>query len=325
MISLQLLIGLWLALELGLVLAEPTDKSLRFVHITKTGGTSLEEISNFTWGIDDTDYEAAVSFVKLTQFHEKYEDRTAFWHMPLMFVPHEVLMALLLKYDYFTVVRNPFSRVISEYHDNWGGPALIHNTSAAFNEWISERLSFVQRQLSALEIHRRCATSAKTSKHTSTGGCELSDLKKLSSHDTNKEYILRGHWTPQWIYTIDMSGNQIIPSERILKFESIFRNPLNRDFENLVKGYRVEKAYSLKTREGIMVHMLNNKLKKKYSIRDLSVSNMQLIRRVYSEDFRLFGYNPDFGTSLGRRREEQERPKRLKEVKRRERHYLSNF
>ena len=74
-------------------------KELKFIHITKTGDTSIEDIgknNNIIWG----------------RFHEEY----GWWHEPFI-RKHESLKS---KYNWFTVVRNPYTRVISEFYCKWG-------------------------------------------------------------------------------------------------------------------------------------------------------------------------------------------------------------
>lgn len=73
-------------------------KNLKFIHITKTAGTSIEDSgikNNLSWG----------------RFHVEYGD----WHE---FFPNK---SNELKYDWFTVVRNPYERILSEYYCKYGG------------------------------------------------------------------------------------------------------------------------------------------------------------------------------------------------------------
>jgi len=79
-------------------------KELKFIHITKTAGTSIENAgaaSGLQWGLYHTEYG---------------------WHHQ---VTSLVSPALLNKYDWFMVVRNPYNRILSEYHCKWGGPQPI--------------------------------------------------------------------------------------------------------------------------------------------------------------------------------------------------------
>lgn len=70
-------------------------KPLKFIHITKTGGTSIENTgnnSNIQWG----------------RFHKEY----GWWHE---YFPKKSKI-LKDKYDWFTVVRNPYDRIVSEFY-----------------------------------------------------------------------------------------------------------------------------------------------------------------------------------------------------------------
>ena len=72
-------------------------KKLKFIHIPKTGGTSIENAAknnNLLWGRFDTSLKS-------------YKNISA-WHCPQK-IPHYC----------FCVIRNPFDRIISQfYHDN---------------------------------------------------------------------------------------------------------------------------------------------------------------------------------------------------------------
>jgi len=75
-------------------------RELKFIHITKTGGTSIENMGrtiNINWG----------------RFHREY----GFWHGKFKYKS----AALKIKYDWFMVVRNPYERILSEFHCRWGG------------------------------------------------------------------------------------------------------------------------------------------------------------------------------------------------------------
>lgn len=76
------------------------DKQLKFIHITKCAGTSIENTgkqNNILWG----------------RFHKEYGS----WHE---FFPNKTKQ-LKLEYDWFTVVRNPYERLISEFYCKWWG------------------------------------------------------------------------------------------------------------------------------------------------------------------------------------------------------------
>lgn len=73
---------------------------LKFIHITKCAGTFIEEIgreNNIKWG----------------KYHKEY----GWWHETFITKSYK----LKQKYDWFTIVRNPYTRLLSEYYCQWGG------------------------------------------------------------------------------------------------------------------------------------------------------------------------------------------------------------
>ena len=72
-----------------------TEKQLKYIHITRTGGTSIEQIgldSKLFWGRYDISYGT---------FDEPFILKSP---------------ALKNNYEWFTVVRNPYTRILSEYN-----------------------------------------------------------------------------------------------------------------------------------------------------------------------------------------------------------------
>jgi hypothetical protein len=105
-------------------------KELKFMHITKTGGTSIEAAGrqlNLSWG----------------KHHSATERAYGFWHA----LPTTKNPALLQKYDWFTVVRNPFDRVVSEFWCRWGGEGRPKNVSVLnFNAFISKQVTLASHR-----------------------------------------------------------------------------------------------------------------------------------------------------------------------------------
>lgn len=95
-------------------------KELKFIHITKCAGSTIEELgreNGILWG----------------RYHKEYR----WWHE---FFPDKD-KNLKNKYDWFMVVRNPYDRIISEFYCKWGGPKKSENfTEKEFNSYIKEKI-----------------------------------------------------------------------------------------------------------------------------------------------------------------------------------------
>lgn len=97
---------------------------LKFIHITKTGGTTIENLGN---ALD----------IKWGRFHTQSEKNYGFWHSFL----HTKPLNIVRKYDWFMFVRNPFDRIVSEFWCKWGGAGRPQNpTSVSFNAWIRKQI-----------------------------------------------------------------------------------------------------------------------------------------------------------------------------------------
>lgn len=193
-------------------------KPLKFLHITKCGGTSIENIgkkNDILWGIYDKDLP----------FH----------HNPLIRISKEVIE----NNDWFMVVRNPYERILSEYYCEWGGQG--RNKQNYSKEYMNEFLMY--------KIKNR-------------------EVKEVIQH--------YGHYIPQYIYLQSSYINK--NNIHILKLEN-----LKDDFENLMKKYNLDH---------VKIDLHDNKsVEKKYTINDFSIELINLINKVYHNDFEFFNYD----------------------------------
>ena len=211
-------------------------KKLKFVHITKCGGTTIENIAkknNVYWGRFDNEYKKAIS-------ENEGPLKIDLWHYAPRYMKQNKLKYILDKYDFFTVVRNPYSRIISEYYSYWGPKHNITENKDQFNKTITEFLEQTKEKL------------------------------------RNIDDLLCCHYIPQWLYLLDKDGNIII--KNIIKQEN-----LNEEFNELMTTY----GYSIRLSRN---NKNNPALGNKFTVKDLSKKNIDLINTIYQKDFELFGY-----------------------------------
>lgn len=96
-------------------------KELKFIHITKTAGMSIEDIGlekGIYWGRHHTEYG----------YHHRI-------------FPH-VDANIKNKYDWFMVVRDPYARLVSEFHFFNQKPAIIEQNLSVkdFNNFIQKNV-----------------------------------------------------------------------------------------------------------------------------------------------------------------------------------------
>ena len=170
------------------------SKKLKFVHITKCAGVNIEDINTKQeWGRFDKEIESMFKSVDFRLW--------PFWHVPFQYLKKEQLVEMLEKYDLFTVVRNPYDRIISEYYCRWAGPGPNGRLEESKN--IDEFNRFIRNI--------------------------LLDVKQKMKKDEK----IHQHYTPQHYYFVDKEGNNII--KNVLKLEN-----LSVEFNELMKRYGYE-------------------------------------------------------------------------------------
>ena len=109
-------------------------KQLKFIHITKTAGTSIEDLGlkhHIKWGRFDKE-----SFEMYDKDSLKIGNP---WHIPFIFLDKEYKQ----KFDWFIVVRNPYDRVLSEYYCKWNNKDkyfIKTQDKTEFNKMIIEKI-----------------------------------------------------------------------------------------------------------------------------------------------------------------------------------------
>lgn len=108
------------------------NNKLKFTHITKTSGTYIENLAkskNLFWGKND----------EIIKLYKKKTKLKPYWHIPLNKFNNNI-------YDknvkIFTIVRNPYERVISECLCKWGSKySKSMNSIDDLNSYIKKQVS----------------------------------------------------------------------------------------------------------------------------------------------------------------------------------------
>ena len=103
-------------------------KELKFIHITKTAGTSIEKIGKehgLQWGMFDKNQKYYKSI------------KSPFWHRPFQDMNDDYKY----KYDWFVVVRNPYDRILSEYYCNWRGFSREDLSKEQINQKLIDKIN----------------------------------------------------------------------------------------------------------------------------------------------------------------------------------------
>jgi len=117
---------------------ENIKKDIKFIHITKTGGTSIEDVgkkNNYIWGRFNAKY---------LNKYKRSVNLGDIWHTPLKYFEENPYKNNTL----FTIVRNPYTRCISEFYCPYLGFRYTELqdkefTIEYFNSWIRNNINKV--------------------------------------------------------------------------------------------------------------------------------------------------------------------------------------
>jgi hypothetical protein len=258
-------------------------RHLGFVHIPKTGGSSIVAAAaaqNMSW--------ADELFAKWPKPQWK---RQLWWHTPIQYLP---ILSNSTKnknpyvdQDLFLVVRNPYSRALSEFFYSCKSAATDRkppeckaahgpNKSQVVNQAMQERLHVV-----------------------------------LSSEPNTKMYYQRwGHWIPQFDFVYDTHTHTDIDitlanygttrtSRRLVDHYILHQERLAEEFSSLMKAYSLS-FIQLPTER----HKARQGFGAKFGIHNLTLETLRLIETVYAKDFQIGDYLPLSPLLASCRREE---------------------
>jgi hypothetical protein len=267
------------------VMGTPT-RPLSFLHIPKSGGSSIENAAttaNLAWGmclfrtgvmdvkcptrnnISANDMSASLDV--LHQLQNQYSFTTAFWHVPIQFLPINFTRSLHYNpkwknpyenSDVFVVIRNPYKRAVSEYY--------------YFCSW-QDIGCFETRKDTADEMNRDIQKVVN----------QVRDAGKptLTNPNSMGYYARDSHWIPQFDYVY----SSLIPQHQKMVQHVIHFEHLEDEFHSLVSAYGLDLNL---TAIGVTYH--NSKFKPQCTVADLSSETRKLIEDVYEKDFELGGY-----------------------------------
>jgi len=173
---------------------EQIKKELKFIHITKNAGTSIEEAGikhNIKWG----------------KYHKEY----GYWHTPF----NKIDKKIQNKYDWFLVVRNPYARILSEFYCYWDG---VHNFYTITKEYMN---TYLIKKIQNINEEKNKCHYVEQYKYIKDATCKIHILyfEKIEEHFNNlmKEYNLehikleKTNTKPDYIpYTIADFSDELI-------------------------------------------------------------------------------------------------------------------
>ena len=244
-------------------------KPLNFLHIPKTGGSSILRLSaseGFTWADclfpSSWGHKICPEYNSTNQNWPKHPHDAPWWHTPVQYLdksqpnPYDGS-------DLFAVVRNPYERAVSEYYYH----CKFHKRSCfGGNKKENDTAERLNAKLQA--ILKRVLEAPK---------------------NTADYYVHWGHWIPQYDYFFDTTKNN---KPRIVK-HLLHNENLNAEFDSLMAAYQLNltlPAVKSKSRTDLGAQR---------SVEHLTVKTMKLIEVVFERDFALGGYEMLSGKSPG--------------------------
>jgi hypothetical protein len=246
----------------------PVDRKLHFIHISKTSGTAVEAMGR-AHGIKWGRFEPGCSRC------DNVTEADSCWHE----APSE---RCTRKHPYFTVIRNPFARVLSEFN--------FMKIRGELNEWITGTLP-------------KCPVF----------NCNVTIQPVNNTGPTNTTQISDHIWTrarsehPERLVSLGILGTLYLePQSWYLKrlpwmrIHVISLENRTKELQLLFRRY----AININRTEIMRLYMPGGcdghaceawETKPPAKVADLSAAAVETIRMVYAADFAAFGYSMDPG------------------------------
>jgi hypothetical protein len=243
---------------------------LEFVHIPKTAGTSIESAAalvNISWSV--CHFSGSRASMRISQNITNCPDtaetrrkrpapihKTPHWHLPPYYFEGESSHYAIFGNPYanatlFTVVRNPYERVVSEYF-------YICEEISRFEPEANDMNIFLAEVLHRIE--------------------DFIPLNASLKIQPRAYYIVAGHFIPQYDFVYDKNHRRVV--DHVLHFEN-----LHNEFPALMDQYNLSDVVLAKKSVGRRA-----RYNKRLGVENLTLSNLRLIEKIYQRDFEAFGY-----------------------------------
>jgi hypothetical protein len=245
------------------------DEQLQFVHIPKTGGSSIVEMGNkvgVRWGDRRVNWpgqrHGEDTLAACSGGCKGTQQPCSPWHLPpAFFEARKIHPNPYEEQNSFCVARHPYARAVSQYV--WNMQVTMRGAS---DKELNEACTATRMNSQILEgLARRNASLALAA-----GGRTINSL--AAEEDC--------HWLPLVAYTKGESGCKVVLNTETLA----------EDFDELVdtqphKGNPLAK----------LPKMVHNKSEHfcKLDVSELNTAARKALAEVYAEDIEMFGYSPD--------------------------------
>mmetsp|Transcript_35180 Transcript_35180/g.41976 ORF Transcript_35180/g.41976 Transcript_35180/m.41976 type:complete len:305 (-) Transcript_35180:287-1201(-) len=259
-----------------------SKKRLEFVHITKNGGSAIEQIAasqGILWGachyMNITEVGCHGADIPYTAPDYQSFALTSPWHTPPK-VLHARVKPEHTPYkdaDLFAVIRNPYSRIVSEYYCPWTGIQRQQKRIGdkigdpdKMNEWIVRTVNVLDTAIS---------------KYNSLSSNDRRPKEQGPGLNEDPHSLAQKHFINQAEYVFD-GENRVI--DNIVYYESI-----QTDFNELMKKYDMGHL-QLPDKESHGVNTRKSGSKSKLSHLNLYPDTLAVINKYARVDFTKFGY-----------------------------------